>query len=264
MEKKTTLTFAISQEEALVILAYLGVKELMGLDMSVFADLSDEQRILLLGVAERALYPRGFLVTAPDGQLQLAEAVNSLVRACTNPDASLVMRSSYPERPAEEFYFHRARKLSVLHTIPLTAIHQFMAVENRGALARAALSTLNIAGLPELSCPGGKLSQAALDAARQTALEQGEAAAVEALTDAGLPRATAQVLAKTLAGGGLNHSVLFAHHEGGKNVRLEGFALIGGPDGVWMLKPLDEPSGQVEVRPTGAAEIGQLLKDWIA
>jgi hypothetical protein len=170
MEKKHALSFALSQEELFVVLAYLKQPAMMGLNASSLSKLSEEQKHIVLDVAERALIARSMLVVDGKDHLKLSDPVFALVAGCVASDAAVVISYEFPKRPPEAFFFHVSRKLNIVHTIPMSAIHQFIAVEDRKALLRSAMAALSPLGTQKtLSVPGGELTEDLIAQAKEAA-----------------------------------------------------------------------------------------------
>lgn len=261
MSKQSAISSGFSQEELFVILSYMKITDLLGLDVNVLQGLNEEQISLVMGVAERALIARGFLI--PKGeQLALADVPHALVRTCTNPETSLLLSCHYPEQDEENYYYHLAREMKVLHTVPMTAIHQFIAMESLTATLQSALSVLNLGDPPALKCESGYIPDAIVRQAQETA-QQGRDV-YDILNASGLQQSTAQAFANTLKTPRLNHSVVFVQHLKNGDSRVDGFALLGGENGLWLMYPADQTESQEQkmifVQPTTPQAVAQKLK----
>lgn len=264
MSKQQAISASFSQEELFVMLSYMQVPELLGLDNTVWEDLAKEQIGLVLGVAERALVARSVLI--PEGtKLKLADLPHALVRTCTNPEKSLLLSCSFPEQEEQNYYFHLARKMLVLHTIPFVAIHQFIALENAKALIRSAMSILSLKDFPELQCGSGRVPDEVMTQAREKSQEGLDVSDI--LTASGLEKAVAEELTKTLKNPQLNHSLVFIQHLTGREAQVDGFALLGGVNGLWMLYPEESAAPKskdmIIIKPTTTQEISQKLSNYL-
>lgn len=253
--------FSLSQEELFVILTYLKVPSLTGLDNRVLAELSEEQARLILGVAERALIARGFLVPGSEHRLGLEAAVLAMVGACATPEKSLIVTRSRPQAPPEAYFFHTARKMTVLHTTPMTAIHQFVMLEDLTALWRSAMNILALdASDAILKCPPGQLPEAFVSQARDAAQEKGGQEALKILSQTQLDSQTAEQFAATLANPTANTTLVFIEAATSK---ADGFTLLQGPNGTWLLKPVGNGSSidkPVFLKPLAKDEISGEVK----
>jgi hypothetical protein len=241
----------------------LQVKDFLGLDFGVFAQLPEKQINMVLGVAERALIARGFLIPDTGNKFKLTDVVHAVLRTCSNPDKTLSINCKYPEKPEETYFFHTARKMCVFHSVPITAIHQFLALENQSELAKSAFAILNLANPPRLNCPGGQISEEALNEVREMVEKSDKADLASTLVKNGLDSDTSQEFAKSLKTLKLNHTVVHIDHQKNSDEQVEGFALLQGENGLWMLIPEKTDSkstGMVSVKPTTTAEVGQKLK----
>jgi hypothetical protein len=173
MTTKTSLSMALSQEELFVIMLYLKAEKLPGLELEVFKSLSEEQTAFMMGIAERALVARNFLKPDPEGRLKLEQTIFAIVGACAFPDRSLIVTRTRPEAIEENYFFHTSRNIIVMHTTPVTTIHQFIAVEEKMALMKTILSILNMPSLSKPKYKSGSIQQTVLEEARNAALEKG-------------------------------------------------------------------------------------------
>src|SRR5690606_15070635 len=97
------------------------------------------------------LIARNFLVlNMAQKRFELVPPILALVGACAKPDYSLVMTINRPHKPSEGLFFHLAGPIVVSHTIPISGIHQFVALPDETAMNRAVLSTfsLNVESVP--------------------------------------------------------------------------------------------------------------------
>lgn len=266
MDKKKNISFGLSQEEVLVVLSYMQVKNLLGLDWNIINELSENQLNMAMGIAERSLIARGFLMPDIGHKFKLTDVVHAVVRACTNPDHTLTINCKFSSRMEETYFLHTSRKMAVLHSIPLTAIHQFLALENKESLARSAFSAL---GLPESKmpdCSQSQVSEDALNKARELFETGSEQEVVEALVNGGLDPHTASIFIKSMKKPILNHSIIHIIHVPNAKEKLEGFGLLQGENMLWMLRPLENdsrPNGVIELTPTLPQNVAKLLRDML-
>lgn len=250
------LSVALSQEELFVAMLHLKAKFFPGLDLQRFQELDENQINLMAGVAERALIARNFLKPGADGDGQLEQKIAGLLKACLSADRSLLVRHVRPQAGSEEYFFHVFRSMYVMHSIPITAIHQFIATDDRNAVPRAVVSILHIPDLPKAECPQGKIQLSLFEQARDLALEKGAEEARTILVQAGLEAPTAGEVAKTLAAPLANTTL--ARIEGQQDGR--GFSILQGKHAVWQIEPLEEEEW-IAIRPVSANEAVQVVKE---
>jgi hypothetical protein len=245
MDKKSTLSFALSQEQLFVILAYLHANALAGLEEELVNGLSAREKTLVMGVAERSLVARGFLVGDVNHRLKLSDPVSAVVGPCAFPERSTLVRTTRSQGVEETFYFHSARKMHILHTLPFTAIHQFIAVESPTEFVKAILSTLHLPELEELDVPAGMVPARVLIEARDVSSKGKNDQAVTVFTKAGMERSTANRLIEAFARPELNAT--FSSVEGaGDGQKVEGFSILQGQNSLWLLTP-DQNVDQIRI-----------------
>ncbi len=263
MTEQTPLSVVLSQEELFVILAYLKVKSLMGLDPRVLDDLSEKEIRLVMGVAERALIARGFLGRGGDQKMQLHPAILALVGACAAPEQSLIMTQARLQAFQENLFFHTARQMIVVHTIPLTAVHQFVMLEDKDGIAKAVLSALKLDDKPAPPCAEGYLPDEMVTMARDAAQEEGQDAAEDVLSQSELPTNTAREFAASLAMPIANTTLVALRHRPEQDL-AEGFTILEGANGLWLLKPENNLNGHADksiaLRPVSTQEVVAELK----
>ncbi|MCI0732052.1 MAG: hypothetical protein L0332_35750 [Chloroflexi bacterium] len=248
MDEKKPLTVSLSQEELFVILRYLEVPYLMGLNNAVWQGIEEDVAGLILSVAERALIARNFLVmNTVQKRFELVPPILALVGACAKPDYSLIMTLNRPRKPSEGLFFHLAGQIVVSHTIPITGIHQFIALPDKKAVARAVLSNFS---LGTETVPEGKMSritQALLVQARDAAVAGGVAGALAILAQVDLDPETRQALAITLATVKVNATLAYMDHQNDGEPAADGFTILEGENGFWRLKLVEGSSAEEEL-----------------
>lgn len=247
--KHSTLALALSQEELLVVLAYLEVDQLPGLEKDFLGGLPPEVARHGYLVAERALVARNFLRRGTAGRLQLDSSVLAVVGTCARPERTVVVCRRQPDIPEACYYFHASRRMNVLHSIPLTSIHQFIAYADRRLAGRALLSILSLRDQDVSNCPPGSLPASDLRAAA-TAVQSGEDASKLKRWLGSLPSTTATYLASSLSAP-VAHTTLAFVAGNGRSAGT-GFALLEGVGGLFLLEP-DSLGERTLVSPTSSA-----------
>ncbi|NUM45015.1 MAG: hypothetical protein HUU38_09930, partial [Anaerolineales bacterium] len=120
------LTFYLSQEELFTSLAYLRLPGILGLDGSVFDQLTPEQTRLSIGIAERALIARCFLTVQPnEQQLQPAPILLAALLTCARPQHTLIVTRHRPDQTFN-YFFHTVNENTIFHTQNFPGVHQFI------------------------------------------------------------------------------------------------------------------------------------------
>lgn len=265
MDKQKALGISLSQEELFVLLGYLKTQGLLGLDMDVFRKLTRESIPMTLGVAERALIARGFLIPGKDEHFEMIDPVHAVVRSCTHPNQSVILQCNFQNEPPETCYFHLAKKMHVIHTIPMSGIHQFLAVTGLDELLKSMMSVMRL-GKNSLADPVEiKIHESAFTKARNAAQKKGKAGALKILNEAGLDGNTAEALSGTLENPQLNHTVMhILHDQKGKDV-IHGFGLLGSDELLWKLSPIEKgEESSLAIASISADEVLLTMKELMA
>lgn len=250
------LSIALSQEELFVAMLHLKADSFPGLDLERFQELDEKQTGLMAGVAERALIARNLLKPGAEGNWQLEQKLQGVLRACLSADRSLLVQHTRFQVADEEYFFHAFRKMYIMHSVPITAIHQFIATEDKDAVPRAVMSILHLADLPKAKCAQEKMRLLLFEQARDLALEKGAEAAKEVLVQAGLEASSAVELAQTLAVPLANTTL--ARIENQQTGR--GFSILQGKNAIWQLVPLEEDDW-IAIYPVSTKEAAQIVQE---
>jgi hypothetical protein len=261
MTINTSHSMALSQEELFVIMFYLRTETLPGFDLSIIKNLDQDQLNLIVGVAERALLARGFLKPDSEGRLQPELYIKLIIGTCTAPEKSLIITRICPKAPEEDYFFHTLSDVIVMHSIPITSMHQFIAVKDKKAITRTAISILSMDSLPKLKCTPGTVQQTVLENARDAAQNSGSKDALEILTHTDLTKETARQFAATLTRSVTNTT--FAYFT--KDKPIDGFTLLQGENGYWLLEPVeDSTNGMISVFPVSNRNIIQRIRSLLS
>jgi len=263
MEKKRTLSFSLSQEELFVALRYLNILMMEGLDNKILAELNEREQKLVLGAAERSLVARGFLIPNMDHKFTLSDPVLALIISCARPEKSIIINSTIPNGPRQTIYFHSARKMRVMHTIPIIAIHQFIAVEDDLAFGKAILSLLRLSEIKSNKSQEGKVIAGNLLAARDSALAGNLDKAIKMLSKT-LDPGTAENLAEAFAHPILYSDIQYIPKNTGRD-RQTSFSIVQGKSSLWLLDGHDldhAPSKEVHIHSVSSDELAQKIKSF--
>jgi len=267
MGKQSAFSINLSQEELFVILIHLKTNALPGLDGSVFDALTNEQKQLALGVAERGLIAREMLIADSDAhRFKLEPVTFATVGACAKPDLTLMLMKGKLGGPLLPYFFHLARKMVVVHSVPMTGIHHFIALEDKKAMLRALISTLDFGSPSKLDCPEGRMSEDTLTAARKAASEGGYQSALEILSQSGLEPSTAENLANSLAHPASTATLVRIIHHGNGKEDATGGTFLAGDRALWFLEPVENGSktGTIAVSSTSTQEAVTYVKELLS
>jgi len=263
------IMFSLSQEELFVILTYLKVNSLMGLDSAVLTELSEQQVQIVLGVAERALIAREFLVVDKEGRFQLNPAILSVIGICVKPTRSLIINYDRPDYPTECFFFHAGDSTMVGHTIPMSAIHQFFVLENKDIILKSVseLLALNSQKSPMQMEDFVQLPQPLITQARDAAEEGGIEQAISVLSKTSLSPSFTKAFATSLTNPVANMTFVSLAHYSEKEDYADGFTILQGSNGFWILKPSEEDVPEkkdyISVKSVSAQTIKELVQELI-
>lgn len=264
MDNEQKIMFSVSQEELFVILTYLQASALMGLDGSLLNELSDEQTRLVLGVAERALIAREFLVNNEENQFELAPAILSVVGGCAKPDKSMIINFSRPDRPTESMFFHKTLGILLGHTKPMTAIHQFFVVEEDDFVPVSVGQLLNLNGqtAPLKREEPFIVPQTLVTQARDKARDEGLQASQTVLAQNNSTEFAA-AFAQSLTNSVANLTLVSINHQAEGEAQTDGFTFLQGENGFWLLQPrpdVSDDQDMVSITPLAAAAVETNVK----
>ncbi|MEI7988905.1 MAG: hypothetical protein WCI88_07675 [Chloroflexota bacterium] len=263
MEKKSTIFLGFSDEELYVLLVYLGVSEMWGLEALEKRKLSVKKRELLLGVAERALVAREILLPTPSGNFKLADIPHALLRTCANFTHLLQIDCAGAGSAPLTYYYCHARKMYVLHTTSAQHLHGFLAFGDQQAFSQSAFAVLGLREVPPPPCPPGQLSKEAYRDLKQAA-RQGVEQALGVLSSSNLPPETAAAFIEALHNPVFKHALRLYQKLPGGQEKFEGFTLLMAHNGLWILTPLEQDV--VNIEPATLEDVSQrfsaLMADW--
>lgn len=243
--KKKTLSMLLSKEELYVVLAYIKAKKLVGFGDERYAD-------SIIETAEKGLIARGYLLPQPDGKLKLVAPLLASVGTCAFPEASILIHRDTLDGVAQDLYFHAYRLMLVLHTTPMTDIHQFVAVEDEKMILSAITSFLDYKRKEVKKYVPSVISIQDLLEIRDHAHQKDESVPFDLLVKKGFHKKTAQAFSNTLANPLTNTNISYVANSG---QATDGFTILEGQDILWLIKPEDNNYEQVNVSTTSSDEI---------
>lgn len=124
MSAQPQLSYRLSREELLLLLALVKAKEIPGLDPDPLGDkLTKEQRAIGYVHAERSLRAREFARIGAKGSLQVDQRLLLAAATCAFPER-MILAYHVPHRSLPVRYFgHIRRGVSVLHSKDMQPLH---------------------------------------------------------------------------------------------------------------------------------------------
>jgi hypothetical protein len=255
-----TVSIECSGPELFFLAALLGGRALIGVENPFSGRLTEEIEQEMSAV-QAALAARRYLRRLPDGRLQLDEIVALVVAVVTYPSAiALATRSSDPGAEQRYYYVRRPSvvelsrpeqdgryRLAAMTGIPPAVQRMRQLWQLKGDEPAVDAGTLELReGVVQRAAGAGK---------------SGDVAQVRAILNRQiLPGADLDALAQSLAGLQQNGAVVVMRPDQGP-WQLEGFALLGGENGLWQLRTSypDGPGteGLVSARPRSAPDLLQ-------
>lgn len=192
-----TYTFVFGLEELILLMRIADVPALPSLPGDPFEGVSEERALAALSAAERSLRARGFITYQGPGKSAIIYSpVLALIGTCKLARAISMVAAQKLAQSPELRYYYVSPYMAVEHAFPEEGLHRFTGAPSIRDLADHLRQALCLTDQQMMSgVPEGDLSQAALEAARNTA-SAGEAHRL--LLNEHLPNALATPLAKAL------------------------------------------------------------------
>lgn len=210
-----------------------------------------------LSQARASLARRGLIQIAPDGQVEAAPEVASIIRACTESAVSFRLVRTLPEAGTSLHHFHWTPDLCV--EIGMTPDGEQLDLIVLEGLPERISELFHLEEQPVPDAVGGEVPEALLERARDLADEARTEEATVLLYQGGLPLETAERLAADLGAPHLNGAFI-SMGRGESGWQADGVVLLEGDSGLWLLRP---GQGRMAIYPGGAAgarlEIDRLL-----
>lgn len=247
--KAEQLTINLTQEDLFVVLQYLKTPQMMGLDIQVLQQATEEQIKLALSVAERGLIARTFLQPKENGTLQLDPTIMAIGITCTQPEQSLIISNQPAGKPSELLFFHWHRQMRVIHTVPISGIHQFAVLKDDAAIHRAVeqavAQTSKTISINDSSITSAVLTDEVIKKTRKY-VENGELAIAEKeLVAYGATAQFASAFVQTVAQPMFVQINSYLNHL--EMSQSQGMTLLQGDKTSWLLKPTMQKQKQSQV-----------------
>lgn len=243
----------LSKEELHVILVYIKAKKLIGLSDERYSNST-------LEIAEKGLIARGYLRSAPDGTLKLISPLIASVGTCAFPETSILINRDTSMGTNQGFFFHAYRLMLVLHTMPITDIHQFTAVENKKMVLSAITSFLQYEKEKAEKYVPGIISLQDLLEIRDQTHEKDVSGTFELLVKKGVHKKTAQAFANALSKPLTNTNIAYVANSGEVT---DGFTILEGQDSLWLIQSMNNNYEQVNISITSSGEIYSRVKKFV-
>lgn len=255
-----TFTLTLTLPELAFVIGALGASP--RLLENPFAGWSVEQIKTVLQQAQESLATHEHAQVQPEGSLALDATVAALVGALAFAEAALTVTHvvGTQEQPAtRQLYF--ASGLIVEQEQQSDKSYSLTAVRDREVVAQRLREYLRLADQPTPPLQSCTLLASDANEARCVAAVEGEKACGRVLVDAGVPAAVASSLAQAMAYPVCQSSLLALTWEGQEAQRLDGFTLVVGEQGLWLLHSLEgDGEPRLEATPCDAAYAMQQVK----
>lgn len=261
MDKKSALVINLSQEELLVVLAYIGAKKLLGFNYSVSENTTAEEYQSSMKTAERDLFARGFLVQGENQKFKLNDIVFAIVGACASPEQTLLIHKVCPQKPSKDYWFHQSRKMFVLHTIPMTYIHQFISLGGKKALLTSAFSVLEIQGSKTPGDTSVKIKEDIFKKIRDSLQEGKIDLAKSYLIEAGWKDPTLTRFLSSMQNPVFSCTISHIIHHPDGDGDIQAFSLLQSINGLWKFV---NEADQINVMSSDSEEIFKLISDMLS
>ena len=258
MSKKNDLVMNVSQEELMYLLNVMGGSTIPGIEPNIFEGATDRDIAVAVGVAERALIARGFVIPKSDGKVEISEVPFALIGTCALPIYSIITETT-SEDTSQGIFWHGTENMLVEHNLPLRAIHKFRALADRENIEDHIVDALPDLPKTALKVDPGKLEDEIFEKGKDLIRDQGETKNVEEMfKEHGLPEATAAELVKTIKNARITISVGFIKHETEKeSISLGGVVIIASKNAFLIV--LDESEDSVSIQAVGEV----VWKKWV-
>lgn len=228
-----------------------------------FPGWSEEQVREALRQARQSLAARQYIHDQPDGSLGVETVVAALVGALGFAESALTVTCLRGAETAPEVVrLYYASGLLVEHE-EREGIHHLTALRDAGIAAERLKAYAGLADQP--ASPGGPCTVPVADAheAQCVAAVEGAGAAAELLREAGVPADSAAALAQAMADAKSQSTWLAMRWDTDEARQTDGFTLLEGNGGLWLLQPLPGDLDCLQAVPCGAADAERRIHDII-
>ena len=259
MKKDQDLVMNVSQEELMYLLNVMGGSTLPGIEPNIFEGATERDIAIAVGVAERALIARGFVIPRSDGKVEISEVPFALIGTCALPKYSVITETTTDET-SQGMFWHGTENIIVEHNLPLRGIHKFRALADPGGVEEHIADVLPKLPLKAFSVEPGSLPDAVFAECKDLIRDQGDTKKAEVLfQEHGLPESTSSELVKAIHKVKFTISIGFIKHEADREAKsIGGVAIISAKTA--FLVELDENKDELSIQSIGEKD----WRDWLS
>lgn len=269
MSSDATVTLDLGAEELLVLLSALRVGTLPGLGEDPTAGLNEDQIQRARAAGLNALRARGWVqVEAGESgpKITLDSTLAALLLTCATAKEVVFLSRMPVDGPPVSGYLHCGPHLFVIHAVQQPGVHRFI-----GTIARAeALACINeMLHLDHQAAPaiaGLRINNDVLDRVTAAIQEGNSAEGMAVFIEQGASSDLARQIAESISNLYANSMVAVMHLDLHSGTSFgEGFALLEGPSGFWMLETQAETDSHsvVMIHPISAESCQERIEAMI-
>ena len=252
MSKNTELALSVSQEELLYLVTLMNQTIIPGLDPTAFEGVTEREMNLLLGIAERALIARGFILPGEKG-MQMDEVPLAMIGACAYPAFSVILNLA-AQQAAYGLFWHGIKNLTVEHTTPMPGIHKFRAVPSDAVLTEEIIQKTGSPDKSSKKTLTGTVSDEAYIEAQALIQEKADLKkAAKSLKKGGLEEENAAALAEAIQSTERSIQAGFIQHhsQNGAEADIAGGTAVFSPNAGFLITPIE--NDRLDIQPLNAA-----------
>lgn len=259
------VSFQLTNEELRVILILLDQRVIAGLNTDALDQLDLKTRNIILETARRGLIARKILSHGDQNQVRVDPLILTLITACIVPETTtiIIRNVTHGSEGDELHYFHYSGEVTVAHTPLADGFHRFIWRREPDPIVASARTIMRLNGHMAVSAEPITIAERHINEAR----DAGSRTEIESiLMQAGIPSATVQSLAVTLASAHAYTTIAHIKHATGNETRSQdGLTVLDGANGVWILQPVASSSirNALKVKPVSSEEAIQTIKQLI-
>lgn len=263
------IALSLSREELYVVMRLLKARQIPGFDTAwLNADADghmpeDVQR--MLEVAAYDLIARSYLskIQLPEAdeplRLTMPSPLIALVGACAFNEFTMFLSLQRTPNGPRMLYLHGLHTLGVVHTMPLSNVHQFEAISNRNGIVNVIDEVLLLADQPVSELHGGTVSAADVELARDAAIAGDIEQAAALLLHDELPTETAYMLAGAMNDASVMGAIIADKRIADDQVAHMACAVVITPARCFLLTANEATPHIFEVQPLSANALRKFL-----
>ncbi|HEC35289.1 MAG TPA: hypothetical protein ENI39_02000 [Anaerolineae bacterium] len=243
--------FEFSAVELLYLIGMVGGTGMLGLPDPFLAMTVDEIEETL-AATRQVLIDRGFVRLLLDGREEMEPSVATLVKTCAFPEKSLMVIWEGQDEGLKAWCVRLTSSSIVEHKVTSSGKHCLVALADE-MLRERLRAVLNLPDERAVDGPTLMLTEEVLSQVRTIGQEKGLKAAIQHLRQAGTDDEASHDLAEALLEPKQYFSLTIVLWREGEAELEEGFGMLAGPSGLWLLRPLG--GSQVEVNRSNAEAV---------